>query len=554
MSGRARAIGTALFVGVLAACSSSGSSSGAPAASSSTTKPAGTTAALKCTRPPGPKPVATKVAGIASDWNLTSFDGTKIRMHWFPAPTASATRALPTVLMGPGWGQGGDTNTAANTASGAGVVGATTIASLWQAGYNVLTWDPRGFGQSTGTVEIDNAQFEGRDVEKLIDWVAIQPNAELDRPGDPRLGMTGGSYGGGIQIVTAAIDCRVDAIVPEIAWHSLTTSLYKADTPKNGWASILIAATNGRSVDPHIPHAYQSSITSAAIDQNDRTWFAQRGPGDLVARITVPTLFVQGTIDTLFTLDEGIQNYRILRDHNVPTAMMWFCGGHGVCLTNPGSPTRIQTALINWLDRYVKRDAKVDTGARFDFIDQNGTRYTTDDYPVAAGAPVTADGRGSLRFVADGGSGPAHVPAGSTEVLAGIAAGITPAPATNAVNVDIAFTAPAVIIGAPDLKLSYHGTTPPGVKPTRVFAQLVDKTTGLVVGNQLTPIKVTLDGKPHSLSVPLEVIAFTARAGSHLTLQLVATSTAYAQPRLGGTITFTGMHVSLPTAADLLAK
>ena len=58
--------------------------------------------------------------------------------------------------------------------------------------------------------------------------------------------MVGGSYGGGIQIVTAAIDCRVDAIVPIIAWHSLTTSLAKADTPKNGWASILIAATNGR--------------------------------------------------------------------------------------------------------------------------------------------------------------------------------------------------------------------------------------------------------------------------------------------------------------------
>jgi hypothetical protein len=37
-------------------------------------------------------------------------------------------------------------------------------------------------------------------------------------------------------------------------------------------------------------------------------------------------------------------------------------------------------------------------------------------------------------------------------------------------------------------------------------------------------------------------------------LQLVATTTAYAQPRLGGSIEFTGVDVSLPTAADLLAK
>jgi ABC-2 type transport system ATP-binding protein len=541
-------------VAVLAACSSSASKSGAPSGSSSTTKPIAATAPAKCTLPADPKPVATKVAGTASDWDLTSFDGVKIRLHWFPAPGASASHRLPTVLMGPGWGQSGDTNTSAGNASGAGVVGAAPIASLWQAGYNVLTWDPRGFGQSTGTVEVDSAQFEGRDAQRLIDWVATQPNAALDGPSDPRFGMVGGSYGGGIQIVTAAIDCRVDAIVPIIAWHSLTTSLNKADTPKNGWASILIAATNGRSVDPHIPHAYQASITSGVLDQDDRDWFAQRGPGDLVARIKIPTLIVQGTVDTLFTLDEGIDNYRILRAANVPTAMMWFCGGHGVCLTNAGDPTRVQTALINWLDRYVKRDPSIDTGARFDFVDQNGTRYATDDYPVAAGAPVTADGRGTLRLLPDGGSGPARVPAGSTEVLAGIAAGITPAPATNAVNVKIDFEAPAVVIGAPQLQLSYHGTTPAGVKPTRVFAQLVDPSTGVVVGTQITPIKVTLDGKPHTVSVPLEVIAFTARAGSRLTLQLVATSTAYAQPRLGGTIDFTGVHVSLPTAADLLPK
>ena len=33
--------------------------------------------------------------------------------------------------------------------------------------------------------------------------------------------MVGASYGGGIQLVTAAIDNRIDAIVPTIAWHAL---------------------------------------------------------------------------------------------------------------------------------------------------------------------------------------------------------------------------------------------------------------------------------------------------------------------------------------------
>jgi ABC-2 type transport system ATP-binding protein len=543
--------GIALLVALGSAACSSSASKAAPTASSSTT-PAPTTAPRPgpCNPPNAGGPVAvTKVPGVASDLTLTSFDGAKIRLHWFPAPGASAAQPLPTVLMGPGWGSPGDTNTKA-----IGLFGSLGIGALQKAGYNVLTWDPRGFGQSTGTVETDSADFEGRDVEKMLDWIATQKEVLLDGPRDPRVGMAGGSYGGGIQLVAAAIDCRVDAITPMIAWHSLTTSLLKADTPKNGWSGLLTTVTKGRSVDPHIPHAYQASITTGIIDADDRAWFANRGPGDLVERIKIPTLIIQGTVDNLFTLDEGITNYRILRDRGIPTAMLWFCGGHGVCLTNPGDGTRVGRAVMAWLQRYLKKDTTAVTGPRFDMVDQNGTRYTADDYPLAAGAPVTATGTGTLHYVADGGSGPAHPAAGNKDPLAGVAAGITPAKATNAVNVAVNFASPAVVVGAPQLQLSYTGTTPAGARPTRVFAQLVDDATGIVLGNQVTPIQVTLDGKPHQTSVALEDIAYTAHAGTHVTLQMVATTTAYAQPRLGGSVTFDSIAVSLPVAAGLQAR
>ena len=39
--------------------------------------------------------------------------------------------------------------------------------------------------------------------------------------------MSGFSYGGAIQFVSAAIDPRIDAIVPDVAWHSLPTSLFR---------------------------------------------------------------------------------------------------------------------------------------------------------------------------------------------------------------------------------------------------------------------------------------------------------------------------------------
>ena len=127
-------------------------------------------------------------------------------------------------------------------------------------------------------------------------------------------------------------------------------------------------------------------------------------------------------------------------------------------------------------------------------------------------------------------------------------------------NVPITIPKAAHIVGAPKLTLAYSGTAPAGPQPTRVFAQLVDDATGLVLGNQITPIKVTLDGKPHSITVPLEMVSFTAQPGAKLTLQLVATTIAYTQPRLGGKISFDDIddraadrHRRHPGARDVAA-
>ena len=111
--------------------------------------------------------------------------------------------------------------------------------------------------------------------------------------------------------------------------------------------------------------------------------------------------------------------------------------------------------------------------------------------------------------------------------------------------------ATATIVGAPQLDLTYSGTVSPGPKPVRVFAQLIDDKTGLVIGNQVTPIKVTLDGASHTTSVPLEMISFSSVPGAHVTLQLVATTDAYAVPRLGGNVDFTNVHIELPVVTGL---
>lgn len=491
-------------------------------------------------------PTAVAVAGSTTDWDLTSFDGTAIRLHWFPLPEATQEAPAPTVLMGPGWGQAGDSDP-----NGAGIQGIVSIKQLNDAGFNVLTWDPRGFGESGGQAEVDSPDFEGRDVQELLSWVAQQPATEIDSKGDPRVGMVGASYGGGVQLVSAGLDCRIDAIVPVIAWHSLVTSLGKSETFKQGWASLLVNVSTSGRLDPVIQQAYEEGVATGTISADKQEWFAARGPGDeLVGSIGVPTLIIQGTVDSLFTLEEGVTNFRILQDNEVPVSMVWFCGGHGACFTDAGDPDRVADAAINWLRHYVADDESADVGATFDTVDQDGLRYTSDDLPESTSA-LSGTGSGTLALVAEGGSA-ATSQAGPGDIVGSISNEITPGKASNAVNVQVAAaSSPHLLVGAPTLTLRYSGTVAVGDRPERVFAQLVDDTTGLVIGNQVTPIPVELDGSTHEVSIPLEQISFNAKPGATITLQLVATTVAYGEPRLGGSVDFEQIEVDLPIADDM---
>ncbi len=483
---------------------------------------------------------AEAVGDGGQDYDVTSFDGTLIRVHWFPV---SGSEPSPTVLKGPGFGSSGDVSLEPQGTDD----GTPAIVTLNAAGYNVMTWDPRGIGESGGVVSLDGPDYEGRDVQALLDWVAEQPEAQLDGPGDPRAGMVGGSYGGGIQLTLASIDCRVEAIAPGIAWHSLVTSLYPSETVKTGWTGLLDFASAGADRDPRIDAAMAGAATGV-IDPATVDWFASRGIGDDIDRVETPAMFLQGTVDTLFPLDEAVANFRSLQARGVPAKMLWFCGGHGLCLTNTDDSSRVLDATMDWLARYVQGDESVDTGAVFDTVDDEGEVWVGDDVP-APGAYLEQADEGGMDLTADGGSGPTTLSTANAGQLGTVVAGITGAPATNAVTVDVPASTDSLVLGAPLLHLEYFGTAGTGDSPTRVFAQLVDVARGVVVGNQVTPIDVVLDGANHIVDIELEMVAQSMAAGETLQLQLTPTAVEFATPQLGGHIQFTGVGIRLPVVA-----
>ena len=174
--------------------------------------------------------------------------------------------------------------------------------------------------------------------------------------------------------------------------------------------------------------------------------------------------------------------------------------------------------------------------------------------PAGAGRPVTAARGGESSVDADV-FAPVHaLPGAPSAVLGAVAGGFTPTRAENALELDVRLGSTALVLGSPALTFTYSGTAPSGVRPTRVFAELVDTATGIVLGNQVTPIAVKLDHATHTATVALETVVFSGTAGDTLSLQLTSSGRGYGQPRLGGTVRFTSISLSLPTAVGMQAR
>src|SRR3954466_5161561 len=111
-------------------------------------------------------------------------------------------------------------------------------AAYARRGYVFLAYSGLGFGGSGCRIELDDPDWDGRAGSQLVSFLGgtkaakdgtVLDDVRLDAPGDPRVGMIGGSYGGQIQYAVAGQDPRVDTIVPIITWNDLAYSL----TPNN---------------------------------------------------------------------------------------------------------------------------------------------------------------------------------------------------------------------------------------------------------------------------------------------------------------------------------
>jgi ABC-2 type transport system ATP-binding protein len=160
-----------------------------------------------------------------SDAMLTGAGGVRLDTSYF---TDGGSQRRPAVLLAHGFG--GSKDDVRSQAE-----------ALARHGYAVLTWSARGFGRSGGLIGLNAKNGEVADVSRLIDWLADRPDVQLDAPGDPRVGVSGISYGGAVSLLAAGYDPRVDAIAPRETYWNLADALLPDGVYKKLWGGILFS-------------------------------------------------------------------------------------------------------------------------------------------------------------------------------------------------------------------------------------------------------------------------------------------------------------------------
>ncbi len=330
-------------------------------------------------------------------------DGTLVTLD-VTVLTTDPVQARPTIVLAHGFGGTKDDS-------------AETGRELARDGYTVITYTARGFGASGGLIHLDDPGFEGADTTRLVDFAAGR--AEVAKTGDdPVIGFAGASYGGAVSFLAAALDPRVDAIVPAFTWHSLPQALFPQNATGTGptsladlvpaggsgvfkqrWASLLFRSGAGPGPDPSTPGdplcgrflpalctGYQSAAETGRPDRALTELLTRSSPAPLLADITAPTLIIAGEDDTLFPLDQADANLRGL-PASTPAKLAWVAGGHDQVIDT----AELVPQLEAWFGRYLKRDGTA-ADTRFSVVvpetslvgangDQEPQTLVTDDYP-----------------------------------------------------------------------------------------------------------------------------------------------------------------------------
>lgn len=465
---------------------------------------------------------------VAFTYKVESFDGRKLSTNFFPATGLNVGETAPSVMLSADLGQRGFANPYRMNGGFDFVPGPK---SLRLDGYNVLTWDHRGTFASGGLSQLGSTFHEGRDVSSLVSWAAGVLPIELNGPGDPTIGMVGAGFGGTLQLVAAASDPRIDAIIPVASWYSLDSALHPGNTFRKGIAKKLLTTLSVQRVrgNPIIEASLADAVRNERMNQAARSLFAAIGPGATLQQLQAPTLLLQSSSDARGTLNESLRIAETILNNpfGTQTKLRWF-DRH-----NDTSTTKIDQLLDDtgvWLETYVAHSGSAaNLIPDFHWWDQNDLEQTSDKIPSAAGfnqptpLQVTSVG-GSLEFKRQS----------NNQLL------------ISTLRVPMRVPAAKQIVGSPSISFTYEGIG----DGRAVYVRIIDKSTGRLLGGTSSPVPVVLDGQSHTVSVALHPVVFSAglSTASRLIFQIRSGAPAFPSAN-SGSVSLTDVSIAIPVVA-----
>ncbi len=431
---------------------------------------------------------------------------------------------------------------------------------LADRGFVVLIYSARGFGRSSGQISVNSPQFEVADASALIDYLGTRAEVVQDAPGDPRVGVAGGSYGGALSLLLAGIDQRVDAIAADITWNNLEASLFGQSIigePASlgafkklwtGWffSVGLVDPVNGVTecgrFSPDWCRAYIDATAYGRVSPASQQLMRASSPVSVTDQITAPTFLSAGEADSLFPIAQANATAEQIRaaHPSTPVKMVWQGGGHDGGIDESD---RVQGLMADWFDTYLAGGASSNTSFE---VTLGGGAISTDDSsadPVVLQTPNYPGINGSTRELVAMLGPPQRVlsPSGGTPaaitVLPGLGGSLgsliaVPLPGQAAMFESQPLDAPLTIIGATSATLRLSSTAP--VDDVVLFASLrVVSASGRESFPQglVAPIRLDrLGPEPVDITIDLPAIVATANAGDRLRLVVSTTDSAYRLP------------------------
>ncbi|MFC8506590.1 CocE/NonD family hydrolase [Streptomyces sp. NPDC057411] len=458
-------------------------------------------------------------------------------------------------------------------------------------GYVGLVYSGLGFGRSGCLIALDDPAIDGQAAARLVDFLAGTRAADdgtradfvtRDGADDPRVGMIGGSYGGAIQLATASVDPRLDALVPLITWNDLAYSLAPngADRATPGvfkwqWANGFYLMGEGQpllvpSLDPSrinslgclhfVTDACDTVrlLNSGSYPAGDTTKmldFARSvSPVSYLSRVKAPTLIVQGQSDSLFNLNEAQDTYERLQRQGVETKMIWQSWGHSGG-RKPGEldlgqgdleSSYVGRRILAWFDRHLRGDTTADTGPEFAYYRDWQSGYGTAAAVPALSQRLYLSGDAKLvdnrAKVARGSRSYTNWPlptSHSESSLAGTIGLPDPAPYDTAGTYlgwrSAPLTGPVDLVGSPRATLEVASPSTARVQDSGdaadklvLFAKLYDVApdgTRTLVNRLVAPVRVPDVRRPFTVELP--GIVHRYETGHRLEFAIAASDTAY---------------------------